>query len=288
MFEDISNWEHIGFGGMSTLEKEELLSPNEQKFIIKYKRDFEKGTSWEDITEYVAAIIGNLFGLRMMNVQMVTRNSRRGCLLRHFVQQNHAIMAEEGGALLQNLNEYERLQKSEQSGEDLLINGFSFIEEFRYWDIIKEDFIDMLVFDALIGNQDRHPFNWSMLFYDNNHVEFSPIYDNGASLGFRFDDESLLLLLQDQNKKDKYVRKAKVKAGLFEKKQVNASTVINFLKRTYPLEFTKSINKLNQFNEELFQKKVDEIEYLSIVQKDWLKEIIPYRKMKILSWVNEE
>lgn len=42
-------------------------------------------------------------------------------------------------------------------------------------------FLNMLVFDFLIGNSDRHQNNWAVLKSDNN-TDFSPLYDNGSSL----------------------------------------------------------------------------------------------------------
>jgi len=38
MLKDISHWDYIGPGGKSTLEKEELESPTNLKYLIKYPR----------------------------------------------------------------------------------------------------------------------------------------------------------------------------------------------------------------------------------------------------------
>src|SRR5690625_3061236 len=105
MLRDVSDWEHIGHGGKSTLEKEELESPDRLKYLIKYPREFKVGVSWEDITEFIAAHIGTIYGLEMMKVEIVIRNGRRGCLLRNFVDEYKAKMYEEGGALLPSLVE---------------------------------------------------------------------------------------------------------------------------------------------------------------------------------------
>ncbi|WP_400244574.1 hypothetical protein AB3U99_24220 [Niallia sp. JL1B1071] len=48
MLKDISDWELVGYGGKSTLEKEELRSPNRIDYLIKYPREFDEGVSWED------------------------------------------------------------------------------------------------------------------------------------------------------------------------------------------------------------------------------------------------
>lgn len=42
---------------------------------------------------------------------------------------------------------------------------------------------DIALFDALIGNTDRHQENWGIIFNDNNTCELSPLFDNGTSLG---------------------------------------------------------------------------------------------------------
>ena len=90
------------------------------------------------------------------------------------------------------MEEYTELQESSLKNTELIAAGFQVMEKFDYWEYMKTEFIDMQVFDILIGNQDRHPFNWQILFLVDEGAKFSPIYDNGASLGFRFEDEQLM------------------------------------------------------------------------------------------------
>ena len=53
------------------------MSPDGKKFLIKYPRDVKVGVTWEDITELIAAEIGEIFGMKSMDVEIVTRNGRR-------------------------------------------------------------------------------------------------------------------------------------------------------------------------------------------------------------------
>lgn len=53
-----------------------------------------------------------------------------------------------------------------------------------------------LAFDALIGNVDRHPDNWGVLFSEEG-AKFAPIFDNGSSLGYELDDEQVLRKAKD-------------------------------------------------------------------------------------------
>lgn len=42
---------------------------------------------------------------------------------------------------------------------------------------------DMTLFDALIGNTDRHQENWGVVFLPDNKSRLSPLFDNGTALG---------------------------------------------------------------------------------------------------------
>ncbi|WP_241738402.1 hypothetical protein [Anoxybacillus flavithermus] len=135
MLRDVSKWERVGYGRKSTLEKEELISPEKIHYLIKYPRQFKEGVSWEDITELIAAEIGAIFGLEMMSVEIVARNGRRGCLLRNFVKEYDAKMAEEGGVLLSALvDDYKELQESSLKDMELIDAGFKIMKKFVYWE----------------------------------------------------------------------------------------------------------------------------------------------------------
>lgn len=288
MLKDVSDWEHIGYGGKSTLQKEELKSPEGLKYIIKYPRKFEVGVSWEDITELIAAKVGSILGLEMMKVEIVTRNDERGCLLRNFVDDLQAKMHEEGGVLLESLADgYNELQESDSRNINLIEEGFNMLTQFDYWGTIKDSFIDMLLFDILIGNQDRHPYNWQILYFDSGY-RFLPIYDNGAPLGFRFEDEQLLENVSNIAKLDKYIRDTRVKAGMFERKKVKAMDLIQYIQVNFPDELQNSVSKLIDFDTKQYQEFVQSLDLLSKAQKDWLQLVIPYRRERILDWIGKE
>jgi len=51
-------------------------------------------------------------------------------------------------------------------------------------DSIKQEFFNMIAFDALIGGTERHSYNWGVLLSipDNKYLRFVKYFDNGASL----------------------------------------------------------------------------------------------------------
>lgn len=62
----------------------------------------------------------------------------------------------------------------------------------RYGTEIYNSFVDMLIFDAVIYNTDRHTGNFGLLVdsHTNEVKEFAPVFDNGLSLfNFAMDDD---------------------------------------------------------------------------------------------------
>ncbi|MGH8629043.1 MAG: hypothetical protein ACREYC_28570, partial [Gammaproteobacteria bacterium] len=50
----------------------------------------------------------------------------------------------------------------------------------------RQWWVNALLFDALIGNTDRHQDNWGLIFYKTGQTfrcRLSPLFDNGTSLG---------------------------------------------------------------------------------------------------------
>jgi len=57
---------------------------------------------------------------------------------------------------------------------------------------LRKDALNMLVFDALIGNRDRNPSNYGIIVnHEDNTIRFAPLYDNCASLGVSMVDHRL-------------------------------------------------------------------------------------------------
>lgn len=58
--------------------------------------------------------------------------------------------------------------------------------------------LKMLIFDALIGNSDRHQSNWAYIVDERTRLlSFSPLYDNGSSLCSYILDENIPDILGD-------------------------------------------------------------------------------------------
>jgi len=89
-----------------------------------------------------------------------------------------------GGEFLQKMRpEFDRKLGSLHNIKDntVLMRAMARLKTFQTdW---RQWWVDALVFDALIGNTDRHQDNWGFVFHPEKGIRLSPLFDNGTSLG---------------------------------------------------------------------------------------------------------
>jgi serine/threonine-protein kinase HipA len=93
------------------------------------------------------------------------------------------------------------------------------------------EFLNRLVFNALIGNADMHLKNWSLIYPDKRKPQLAPAYDFVSTIAYIPDDKLALTFVDskdfDSLKREQFVRFA-AKAGLPEK--LTLDTVNNAVK----------------------------------------------------------
>ena len=123
-----------------------------------------------------------------------------------------------GGDFMQALDEEFDRDKGTRHGFDkvgllsLVLGRRSFTVNLRsdwrkYWS-------ECLLFDALIGNTDRHQDNWGVLFEpmsgdEKRRAAFTPYFDNGTSLGHEIQPERQQRMLEDPAHMERYIRRGR-------------------------------------------------------------------------------
>lgn len=145
---------------------------------------------------------------------------------------------------------------------------------------IFNDFLKMFIWDAIIGNNDRHAQNWGFVYSFRTNMKFAPIYDTSRAFGWNTIDSKI-------SKIDilNYVEKSNAHIGFMFKQKCNHFELIQALLILYPhiyedyekiLIEAKSISIEQVIEQDKFLKK-----YFSNERKKFVNECYQVRINKI-------
>ena len=167
------------------------------RYLIKLSTFKEDGSPiYNDVSECMAADVAKLIGVPTAEYYLCDKNGEKGVFTKDFLD-----------------NDLEGPKKEEFVDGVYLINqidpGFknkSLInpQTHQYYTVdlilrtveaygLRKDALNMLVFDALIGNRDRNPSNYGIIVnHETGNIRFAPLYDSCASLGISMVDHRLV------------------------------------------------------------------------------------------------
>lgn len=186
-------------------------SPNKWPLYIA-----KTGHKWyptESITEYLLNILGNEFGLKMAESNVAWIGGQLRFLSRYFLlsQKQELIHGADIFSGFVNDRDFVEQIEEQQLARDLFTLQFTKDAlEFTFpyhWETILNQFIKMLLFDALVGNNDRHFYNWGVVRHIESKHEpyFSPVYDTARGLFWNESEKKVLTLWKDKKRLQPYL-----------------------------------------------------------------------------------
>ena len=173
--------------GSGRSEKVWLISDSGEIGLFKFPKidpQDQKETT-EHVSEHLAHQLGNILKVPTAKVDIGTRDGRIGSMSYLVPQKNEALV--EGIDFMSG--EYPSYNaETMQDEESGLYYCIDHIFESVPSVVPKRIWIEMMLFDFLIGNRDRHQSNWALLMKVVSNEEISiqvrrcPLYDNGSSL----------------------------------------------------------------------------------------------------------
>ena len=123
-----------------------------------------------------------------------------------------------------------------------------------------QDFIKIMIFDALVGEQDRHEENWGITI-NRKKYKISPLYDNGCNLLRDFKNESYSKKYYDGKKDfDAYINKSKTIIYKEDNKnKYKHFELIKYLNVDYRDIVQKEIKNLNKLTDETIEDIIEKI-----------------------------
>ena len=274
---DISTWsQDLSIQASGTREKYWMQPSQERKEKFLFKIPRVKGEIW---AEKVAAEIGKSIGLTMMNVSFATHNEREGVLLENFSPRG--IEMHDGGEILSTIVEQFNPKKlDDYSIENIIkaLNHFNLIDQF----------ISVCVFDSLIANQDRHCENWAIMLVKGNY-NFSPIYDNGASLGFNESEEVLREYLRDEMRFKAFTNRARTLIEVNGNRKPKVKQLMDYISVHFAKTVNREIDRIQSLDYNKLNTILDKVpdHFMSDVQRDWVVKLIAYRVDWLTYWRKE-
>jgi hypothetical protein len=197
---DVVNWEqdpHFGIYPVGARAKEAVFSPTDtpgfltpnKRYLFKRSKRSYPDQFWGEVIAYR---VGCVLGVQVPPA-FYAFNSKTGvsaALIEWFYDDSESFL--HGGDFLERLRpDYDREVGTKHNLDDVRVISTAMQQtrllaaDWRQW------WVDALVFDALIGNTDRHQDNWGFVFSRRATAEnalgrearMAPLFDNGTSLG---------------------------------------------------------------------------------------------------------
>lgn len=104
--------------------------------------------------------------------------------------------------------------------------------------------IEMLTFDALIGHNDRHPYNWGIIvpLRKDRKARFAPVFDTARALFWNKPEKSVVTMLTNKASFESYIKKCQPPIGWDNKKDIDFFELISLIWKEFPF-YRKHIEK---------------------------------------------
>lgn len=320
-FIDASEWvklEWYNQGG--TRAKRVLQSPDDAEWYFKCSEkkaargnNPEKYYRYEFWSEIIAYQLGKLLGLNILRYDIAIHENQIGCLSPLMIKRDEEQLIEVGRYMTSlNLSFLPEDNSTRREYTFQLLEQT--INEFKltqYW----PQFFQTLLFDAIIGNTDRHQENWAFLgkitFINEslrdvngqrklqltNLVSMAPIYDSGSSLARELTDEKVVDLLGNEAALNKYIINGKAEIHWQNKKLSHFVLMNNLLNSSYLEQVIEAGSFLSKWDDEKVKEIINGIDkdlpsawHLYCIpqpRKDLIIKLLILRSQKLKSLLND-
>lgn len=221
-FFDISEWEEHEYLGTGGTRDKVVVENSEDNCLYYFKTSLKKGDkdyTYEFWSEVIASEIGKELGFDILQYDVAVNKQRLGCLSKLMIDPS-CEQLDEGYKWIKRFQDaYDAEDRDAYTFQviDSALNSLFTGQGF------SERLISTLIFDSIIGNEDRHQENWGIIvstvieqrgfFFSRKtpvpktSYKFAPIYDSGSSLGRELREEKVDQMLTDSVQLNAYINR---------------------------------------------------------------------------------
>jgi hypothetical protein len=226
--------------------------------------------------EFFINQLGLILGFKMAHSGLILLDGTPAFITRIFTSADETLR--HGSLIIEDYFKDEQLKETKEldnvgRGEEQAFYSIDFVTNLLKafcrddFDALFPDFIEMLIFDALIGSMDRHAQNWGVIgsILEPARYRFAPIFDSSRALLWSLDDARVEKLLRDERAFRSHIYRAKPCIGpVRDHPKVNNCNHFDFvvnLLDLYPEPATKALLKLSNAVEEKSAKLISQFPF---------------------------
>jgi len=198
------------------IQDSSIRKSNSKTWPLFLAKHGHKHYPMESITEYLLNRIGEVLGFNMSESRLGWFGGQLRFLSKYFLNRPHEQVLDHGADLyagyLNDRDFVEEIEKLHKSPEYFTVQFTQTVLQHFFpddYEILMLEFIKLLVFDALIGNNDRHFYNWGVIrnVQGKQKPVFSPIYDTARGLFWNDHEDKLIEIYNNKNRLYSFIKK---------------------------------------------------------------------------------
>lgn len=266
--------------------KKLLDDTHSQRLVfLKYcavDRDNKRRKSTELASEKIACEIARVIGYRCADIELAKDQDGELCVLNYsFLKPDESLIEFASEASISQ-NGCDRKEKYTIQGIKRILDA---VDEKLY-----SEFIGLQVFDALIGESDRHEENWGYIRSNKSgNIIFAPFYDNGDSLMHNINDSQIEEYTNDEARFLKYINKSKTKILDDTGHKIKHFQLIDYLITENPTFLREELQKTKRLTNDIIKDIIYGIpdEYLPQSHKKILQRYISIRRDILINKIDK-
>lgn len=254
----------------------EARKRNPQKWPAYIAKVGHKWYPNESITEQFMTRVGQQLGFRVAESKLMLAKGQLRFLSKYFLNAEDEQLVHGSEIFSAHFEDEEFVQQVDDADKTKELFTFHSIRdaiEDVYPDTSEDiltDFVNMLFFDAIVGNNDRHFENWGVIesIKKDDGARFSPIYDTARGLFWNYPESNLDDYLKHESKLESYINGSMPTTGWDKKGELDH---FNLLEHVI-FEFSEYCDFILKFD---FNKAINDIE---VVLNDEFKEFFSAKR----------